>query len=91
MLAVCELTHKTMGQNGGGEWVPVGVVGRDGRTWPMEEALRLRYAGEVVFLYRGEKLNNLMLLPAQREPLGNGSERGSAQHFQATQVLQHHF
>jgi hypothetical protein len=66
MLDVCELTHKTMGQNGGGEWVPVCVVARDGRAWSMEEAVRLRYAGEVVFLYRGEKLDNLMLLPAQR-------------------------
>jgi hypothetical protein len=66
MLDVCELTHKTMGQNGGGEWVPIGVVARDGRAWSIEEAVRLRYAREVVFVYRGEKLDNLMLLPAQR-------------------------
>jgi hypothetical protein len=67
MLEVCELTHKTMGRFGGGEWVPIGVVGCDGRAWSIAEAVRLRCAGAVAFLYRGEKLDNLMLLPAQKD------------------------
>jgi hypothetical protein len=64
-MHVLEVTHRTTGYNGGGFTVDVGLVGRGGRGWSMEEASKLLWAREAVFLYRGERLTDLSILPRQ--------------------------
>jgi hypothetical protein len=65
MLHVYQLTHKTMGLNGGGQPEIIGVVGRDGRAWSIGEAADLMKTRQAEFWYRGKKLYDLMLLPSQ--------------------------
>jgi hypothetical protein len=58
-----ELSHKTTRHNLGGGKVDLSVVGRDGRVWSVEEASRLIISGQAVFLYRGERVTDLAMLP----------------------------
>jgi len=63
MTDVFELSHKTTSHNIGGHKIDVSVVGRDGRVWSIEEAGRLIVSGQAVFLYRGEPVKDLSILP----------------------------
>jgi hypothetical protein len=62
-MDVFELTHKTTGMNGGSVKVDVGVAGRHGREWSMEEACRLIVTRQAVFLYRGQLVTDISVLP----------------------------
>jgi hypothetical protein len=62
-MDVFELTHKTTGYNVGGFKIDVSIVGRGARAWSIEEAGRLWLTGQARFLYRGEWLTNLSILP----------------------------
>ncbi len=62
-MDIYELTHKTTGQNIGGIKIDIGVVGRCGRVWPIEEAGRLIIASQVKFLYDGKVVTDLAVLP----------------------------
>jgi hypothetical protein len=62
-MDVFELTHKVMARNGGGESIPVRVVDRDGKFWPVAEACRLTIKRQAAFLYRSELLTDLAMLP----------------------------
>jgi len=64
-MHVFEVTSKATGYNGGGFNVDVGLVGRGGRAWSIEEASRLVISRRAIFLYRGERLTDLSILPKQ--------------------------
>jgi len=62
-MDVFELTHKTTGQNIGGIKIDISLVGRSGRIWSIEEAGRLIITGQVKFLYDGNVVTDLAVLP----------------------------
>ena len=62
-MNVFELTHKTTDQNIGGVKIDISVVGRGGRIWSIEEAGRLIITGQVKFLYDGNVVTDLAVLP----------------------------
>jgi hypothetical protein len=68
-MDVFQLTHKVRGRNGGDEPVPVDVVERGGRSWSIAEACRLTIAGKAAFMYRGELLTDLAILPIAAQSL----------------------
>ena len=64
MIEGHELTHTLLDRNGGGVLVPVGVLGRSGRVWSIEEACFLM-GRQAQFLYRGERVTRLSMLPSR--------------------------
>ena len=61
-MDVFKLTHKTIGHNIGGDKIDIRVVGPQG-VWSIEEAGRLIITKRAVFLYRGEPVTDLAILP----------------------------
>ena len=61
-MDVFELTHKTTGYNIGGDKINMSVAGPRG-VWSIEEAARLIITKRAVFLYRGEPVTDLVILP----------------------------
>jgi hypothetical protein len=62
-MDIFELTHKTTGHNAGGDKIDVRVVGRNGRVWTIEEAGQLIINNRAKFLYKGEVVTDLAVLP----------------------------
>jgi hypothetical protein len=60
-----ELSHKRMIVTPGGFEVPAAVVGRQ-REWSIEAACRLIISREALFLYRGDVVTDLTMLPEVR-------------------------
>jgi hypothetical protein len=61
-MDVFELSNKTTGHNIGGDKIDISVVGPQG-VWSIEEAGRLIITKQVIFLYRGEPVTDLAILP----------------------------
>jgi hypothetical protein len=62
-MDVFELTHKVSGKNAGGAKVDTGVVGRDGKTWSIQEASQIIIRGQAKFLHAGKEGTDLDMLP----------------------------
>ena len=62
-MEIFELTHKTTGHNVGGCKIDISVVGRGGRVWSTAEAARLIITNQAKFLYDGNVVANLDVLP----------------------------
>ena len=60
-MEVFELTHTMTGRNLGDY---ISVVGKSGRVWSIYDASRLIIKNEAIFLYGGEVVTDLAMLPA---------------------------
>jgi hypothetical protein len=61
-MDIFELTHKSTGHNIGGTKIDISVVGPQD-VWSIEEAARLIITKRAVFLYHGEPVTDLAILP----------------------------